>query len=145
MKIVVDTNIFLSALIKDSITRKIIVESNWNFYYPEISLHEIKKYRNLVLEKSTMLESEYEELLSRLLAHVRMVSNVDIDKYLVEAKNILGAIDPDDVVFLAVAMGIKDSVIWSDDKDFERQSRIKILKTKDIIELFFSNNYSEVE
>ena len=36
MRFVIDTNIILSALIKDSSTRKIILKSGWNFYYPEM-------------------------------------------------------------------------------------------------------------
>lgn len=43
---VIDTNIILSAFIKNSTTRKIIVESGWDFYYPEMSFHEIRKYKN---------------------------------------------------------------------------------------------------
>ena len=61
MKIVLDTNILISALIKDSITRKIIFESNSEFYYPETSLHELRKHKNfeflqLDLTKHTELE-----------------------------------------------------------------------------------------
>jgi predicted nucleic acid-binding protein len=56
MKLVIDTNILLSALIKDSTTRKIIIQSEWQLYYPEISFHEVHKYKQLVLEKSGLCE-----------------------------------------------------------------------------------------
>ncbi len=49
MIFVIDTNILISALIRDSTTRKIIVKSGWEFYYPEISFHEVRKYKGLVL------------------------------------------------------------------------------------------------
>ena len=52
MKLVIDSNVLISALIKDSITRKIIFESKLKFYYPAISLHEIKKHRELIINKS---------------------------------------------------------------------------------------------
>lgn len=52
MKFVIDTNILLSALIRDSTTRKIIIKSGWSFYYPEMSFHEVRKYKGLVLEMS---------------------------------------------------------------------------------------------
>ena len=52
MILVIDTNILLASLIRDSTTRKIIVESGWGFYYPEMSFHEVRKYKGLVLEMS---------------------------------------------------------------------------------------------
>jgi predicted nucleic acid-binding protein len=50
MILTIDTNILLAGLIKDSTVRKIIVESGWGFYYPEMSFHEVRKYKDLVLE-----------------------------------------------------------------------------------------------
>lgn len=66
MKVVVDTNILISALIKDSTARKLIVESNWKFYYPETSFHEIRKHKSLVLKKSGIDEEGYAKILNVL-------------------------------------------------------------------------------
>ena len=52
MILVIDTNILLASLIRDSTIRKIIVESGWGFYYPEMSFHEVRKYKGLVLDMS---------------------------------------------------------------------------------------------
>ena len=67
MIFVVDSNILISALIRDSTTRKILIESEWSFYYPEISFHEVGKYKSMILEKSKMAELEYSEIVSRLM------------------------------------------------------------------------------
>ena len=48
---------------------------------------------------------------------------------------IMGDIDEEDVPFIACALSIEDSFIWSDDKHFEKQAQILTLKTKDILEL----------
>ena len=133
MKIVLDTNILISALIKDSITRKIIFESNSEFYYPETSLHELRKHKNLILQKSGMNEKELEELLDKIFSHIKIVSEENIKKHIAEANKLIGEIDINDVVFLATALSVSDSVIWSDDKHFEKQDKVKVLKTKDMI------------
>jgi predicted nucleic acid-binding protein len=138
MKLIVDTNILLSALIKDSTTRKIIVKSGWDFFYPEISMHEIRKYKDLVLKKSGMNETSYLKLLNYLLGHITLVPDEKILGKLNEAKKIMLRIDPDDVVFVAAALGLKDSVIWSDDSDFEKQNKVKFLKSQHIVKLFES-------
>jgi predicted nucleic acid-binding protein len=44
-------------------------------------------------------------------------------------------IDPKDRIFIACALAIPDSVIWTDDKDFLKQKTIKIISQKEIIDL----------
>jgi predicted nucleic acid-binding protein len=137
MKLVIDTNIILSALIKDSITRKIIIESNWEFYYPLISFYEINKYKNLVLKKSNISKEKYELLLMYLFKHIILIKNDKILNNLEKAKNIMFNIDPNDVVFIATALSIKNSIIWSDDNDFKKQNDVLVVNTKEIINDFF--------
>jgi len=66
MKIVIDTNVLLSAMIKDSTTRRIIVNSGFDCYYPEISFHEVRKYKGLVIRKTKLTEEEYDKLYKEL-------------------------------------------------------------------------------
>lgn len=68
-----------------------------------------------------------------LLSHIKIVPEEHIKQNLKEAANIIGKIDLNDVVFLATALSIIDSVIWSDDRHFEKQNEVKVMKTKDII------------
>ena len=137
MKLVIDTNILLSALIKNSTTRKILVESGWTFYYPEISFHEVRKYQKLVLKKSGMNIEEYSRLLNQLLEFVILIPDERIKTHLKEANLILGEIDLDDVVFLSAAMGMKHVKIWSDDKHFQQQEKVIVLNSKEVSLLFF--------
>jgi predicted nucleic acid-binding protein len=143
MILVIDTNILISALIRDSTTRKIIVKSEWEFYYPEKSFHEVRKYKNLVLEKSGMNEEEYTGILNHLLKHVTLVPEELIEKKLSEANEILGKVDPDDVIFLATALSLDNSKIWSDDAHFEEQDKVRVFKTKEIVRIFFSASSEE--
>ena len=141
MKFIIDSNILLSALIKDSTTRKVIVKSGWDFYYPEMSFHEVRKYKELVLKKSGMSEKDYNKLLECILRHIIIVPDEIIINELEEAKNVIAHIDPDDVVFVATKLSILDSIIWSDDSDFDKQVKVKVLKSEQVIELF--NSLSE--
>ena len=137
MILVIDTNILLAGLIKNSMVRKIIVESGWEFYYPEMSFHEVRKYKDLVLEKSGMNEEEYAELLNQLLKHITLVPEEQIKPKIEEANKLLGKVDLDDVVFLATAFSIENSKIWSDDPHLEKQNKVRVFKTKHIVKLFF--------
>lgn len=135
MKIVVDVNILLSTLIRNSATRKILLTSGFEFYFPETSLQKIIKYKNYILHKSEMKENEYNIVLSTLFKHIELIPDKEIKKSWDKAKEIMELVDEEDVIFIAAALNIKDSVIWSDDKDFEKQKAVKVIKTKDIIEL----------
>jgi len=133
MKIILDVNVILSALIRDSTTRKIILNYEFDFYFPEPSLHKIRKYKDYILEKSGLTEAEYDKLMATLFKYIKLVPTKEIEKNWDEAKKIMEHIDPEDVVFIATALGISDSVIWSDDGHFEKQDKVKVLKTKGII------------
>jgi predicted nucleic acid-binding protein len=137
MNLVIDTNILISALLKDSITRKIIVYSDWNYYYPEISFHEVRKYKSLVLEKTGMTEEDYSQMLQILLKHITLIPEEQFIQNLKEAKTILEKIDPDDIPFLALAISIPNAKIWSNDQHLSKQNRIKVLKTVDVKKMLY--------
>ena len=134
MKVITDVNVILSALIRDSTTRKIILNSEFDFYFPEPSLHKIRKYKNYILEKSGLTEAEYDKLMATLFKYVKLVPTEEIEKNWDEAKKIMEHIDPEDVVFIATALSQEDVFIWSDDKHFEKQNKVKIWKTKDLLD-----------
>lgn len=51
------------------------------------------------------------------------------------AKEIMGHVDIEDVVFIALALSVENDGIWTDDADFEKQTKIKIWKTGDILSI----------
>ena len=136
MNIVIDTNILISALIKNSIVRKIIFESGWTFYYPLVSLEEIEKYRFLILEKSGLSTDDYKQLFGILQKYLSFVNVFTYESYLVQAQDCIKHIDEKDVVFVALALSLKNDGIWTEDRDFERQDRVKVWKTVDILKQF---------
>lgn len=135
MKIIIDVNVILSALIKDSMKRKILIYSGLDFYFPKSSLDKINKYRDYVLKKSKLSLKEYNLLLTTLLGYVNLLDDDEILKKWNEARKIFGHIDPEDMIFIAAALSI-GAAIWSDDNDFDRQDEIRVFKTKEFQELF---------
>ncbi len=134
MNIVIDTNIFISALIKDGLTRNIIVNSKDNLILPDFEIEEIYNHKNEIMKKAKLSEKDFDILLLRLLRYVRIIPVDLIINKKGEAFNIIGYIDPDDVIFFATALTFNAS-IWSDDKHFIMQNKIKILTTKDMVRM----------
>ena len=132
MKLVIDVNVVLSALLRDSLTRKLILESFDDLYFPEPSLEKIQKYKGYILEKSGLSAKDFDGLLQALFRHIELVPAKNLQDSWAQAKKIMEHIDVEDVVFIACALEL-DAVIWSDDRHFEKQNAVTIRKTADMV------------
>ncbi|MCX6706730.1 MAG: PIN domain-containing protein [Candidatus Woesearchaeota archaeon] len=135
MMIIIDSNILFSALIKDSVTRKLILEYDGVFQFPEFIFEEMEKHKDELLNKSGLDEKSFNELLQLILKKVMIVPNDVLHPYKEEALEIVRQIDPDDAIFIACALAYPDSIIWSDDKKLKNQAKIKVINTQKIIDI----------
>lgn len=133
MKIIIDTNIFFSGLIKDSTTRKILFHPEYEFYIPDFFLFELKKYKEYLIKKTKLNKSEFKQITDDLLENVYLIPIKEYSAKLIEARKILGDVDEKDIPFIAVALSIRNDGIWSNDKHFKEQSEIKVYTTNDLI------------
>jgi predicted nucleic acid-binding protein len=131
--VVLDANVFVSALLKDSETRRILISSDDVFLFPEIILEEIEKNRDELLKKSGLTSDVFDGLINRLLNYVSVIPSEILLPYREEACKIIGAVDVKDVPYIAAALAFEGTVIWSNGRHFEKQTRIKVFKTKDMI------------
>lgn len=139
MIIIIDVNVFLSALIKDSTTREILLTYEQEFCFPERSLQKIRKYKSLIQEKSGLSDLDFLKLFHSLLKFIRIIPDEELLDHWEEAMKIMTPIDEEDVTFIAAALSQNNAVIWSDDKHFEKQDKVITLKTKDWVNLFEKN------
>lgn len=134
MRLVIDTNIVISALIKDSWVRKIIVESGIELFTPDFTFEEIDKHLHYICKKSSLSREENLKVLGILSDYIRIVDFEFYAHKIKDAKKIIGKIDENDIPFLALAMSFKNDGIWTNDKHFLRQKEVKIWRTKDVLE-----------
>ena len=135
MKFVVDTNVVISALIKDSLTRSLIFNPKFNLFLPDFSLQEIEKYAEEIQDKSGMGKEEFDLLLKLILSNFLIVKKEKYEKYIEETEKI--CVDKKDVVFLALALSLKIP-LWSEDKNLRKQNRVKIYSTRELKNLINS-------
>lgn len=133
MKLVLDTNIIISALIKDSLTRKIILEINADLVYPDLGMAEIVKHKDLTLNKSGLSEETFNSILDILFSYIELIPQDVIRGKLEEAKEIMQKIDETDIVFIATALMFDGSSVWTDDKGFKLQNRVPVKTTSEIL------------
>jgi predicted nucleic acid-binding protein len=135
MKIVIDTNRFIAALIKkEGLAREIIINSGYDFIFPEYEFQEVYKYKEDILRKAGYSEIEFIQAISSLLNHMKIVSNEEIQEYYTQARKLIGEIDSDDMIFIATALAF-DAMVWSDDLHFKMQNEVKALNTEELVNL----------
>lgn len=134
MRLIVDTNILISALIKESVTRKIIMHIKAKLYSPKFLQEEVEKYKDEILRKAKLTETEFIVLFDQIKSKIIFLEYESLGSNYDEAEKIMKKIDPKDTPFIAAALAT-NSDIWSDDKHFEKQKRVQVWKTKDLASL----------
>lgn len=133
MRLIVDSNRIISALIKKGVSRKILSSKNIEFFAIGYVLNEINKYRDTIIKKSNMPKEEIDTLFGLVMENVNIVPDEDIKHKMKEAKEIIEGIDVKDAPFLAAALAIPNDGIWSHDKHFEKQNKVKVWISKDLL------------
>ncbi len=134
MKLIVDTNILPAALIANSACRRILTHATADFFDIQFSDKEISKYESLILSKAKITRQEFYLLLEKLKMYLIELDERAILIKMKEAAVIMDHIDPNDTPFIAAALAV-EADIWSDDKHFEKQQKVKVWKTAEIVKM----------
>lgn len=135
MKLVIDANVVISALIADSKTRELIVTLEPDLLTPAFVLDEIENYEDLIGEKSGMKPDRVAQFIDLLFQYIEIVPVDDFSPAIERADAAIGDTDPNDVLYLACAIA-SDAAIWSDDSDFDNQDLVDTYSTSDVVNSF---------
>mgnify|MGYP002761541269 CR=1 FL=1 len=124
MKLVIDANVVISALIADSKTRELIVTLEPDLLTPAFVHDEIGNYEDLIVEKSGMEPQRVQQFIDLLFQYIEVVPVDEFYPYIEQADAAIGETDPDDVLYVACALA-SDAGIWSDDSDFDEQDVVE--------------------
>ncbi|HII39441.1 TPA: hypothetical protein HA318_05575 [Candidatus Micrarchaeota archaeon] len=133
MRLVVDTNRIVAALVKDGFSRSVILHFDGELITVGLAEEELRRHAREITEKAGISETGLWLILERLFSRITVLDDRVIAVYLDEAKEIMRGIDDADVPFVAAALATR-SPIWSDDKHFQRQSRVDVITSKQLAE-----------
>lgn len=133
MKATVDANILFSALLKSGVTRRLWFHPEIELYAPCFLLREFKKHSNYLRNKFAGSNEEFQLLRSRITSQIFFVEDSELKPFLPAAAHLIK--DPDDWLYFACALK-EDTIIWSEDKEFKKQNRIKVFTTKEMMKEF---------
>ena len=133
MELIVDANILLAGLIKEAITRELLLDSRLKLYAPEHliseTLHLLKK--NSKIQKRIGLPPKaLEEIFYLLTQEIETYPRKTYASSLAEANKI--APHKEDAPYLALALTL-NVPIWSNDQGIHAQNKIKVYTTKALL------------
>ncbi len=132
MRLVVDTNILIAALIRDSGIRDLLTHLDAELFLISFSYDEIK-HQNELLQKAHLNEASFKAILWQLTRKCVILDDKFILPHWEEAKKIMWEIDPKDTPFIAAALAT-DADIWNDDAHFSKQNTIKVWTTSELMQ-----------
>lgn len=133
MKILLDANILIQALLGSRAAITILTSQNHAFYAPTIIVASIQKYKTLICERSGQSPKDFETTFDAIQQFITLVEEKTYQPFLKEAQKVFARRDISDAPYLACALAIKVDFIWTDDKDFSVQDIIPIKNTKQFI------------
>jgi predicted nucleic acid-binding protein len=132
MDLVVDANIVIAALIKESVSYRLLFKDLFHLYTPEFIFTEIEKHKEELLNKTHRTTIEFYNVLDILRRRITFIPLEELTAYVEEAERITP--DPDDMAYFATALKMR-CAIWSNDKKLKEQDKIKVFSTHELMKL----------
>ena len=135
MKLVIDANVFISALLKNGRTRELLLDDSFEIYSPLFLKEEVLKYKSYIARKTGTTTHEAGRFAQELatLADIKFVDAGKLDAQINTARKI--SPDPKDTIYIALALS-EACPLWSNDGDLKKkQSVIKVITTSEVYEL----------
>lgn len=132
MELIVDANLLIAALIKDSSTKKFLMFSNHTFYTSEYVFEEIKNHIQEIEDKTKVDKGRLIEILKEIIhiANIKIIPSKEFEDKLPKARKISPG--KDDIQYFALALK-KSCPIWSNDKKLKTQNKVTIYNTAEIL------------
>ena len=139
LELVVDANVLFSALIKDGVTRRLLINSGWRFYAPEFIFEEIRKHSNYLSNKIGTSKSSLWQMLEEFLmyADIQIIPFSEFREFYIKFRKI--SPDINDAHYLALAAKFSCAV-WTNDKELQKQSDVRICTTNELFEILSGKN-----
>ena len=133
MRIVVDANRVMAALIKDSTTRQILFDWSFEFIAPDHMLVETRKHKDRILKATSITKDELEILLALIFEHITIISETEYSEFIGTIRNEIK--DTKDLQYFAACLASNAYGIWTHDPGFLEQNRVRIFTNIDMLRL----------
>ena len=135
MQLVVDANVLLASLLKEAVTRELLLDSRLSLFAPEHLISETLRHlkSNAAVRKRIHLSGQaLEELFYFLTQEIETTPKKSYSACMKEALSL--APHAEDAPYLALALSL-NLPIWSNDKGLKYQNKVIVYSTSELIKL----------
>ena len=133
MRIVIDANRIIAAMIKESTTRDILFDKNFEFLAPDYTITEVHNHEEELRAKTKLSHEEFEVLLSLIFERIKIVPQIEYSEFIEIYKDDIE--DKDDLPYIAVCIASKSDGIWTHDPHLLEQNIVKTFTNIDMLKL----------
>ncbi len=132
MDVVVDTNVLVSAMLRNGLNRRLVFSNQLTLFSPLYFLAEFSERQDEYLVKAERDRSVFQALLHRICARVTIVPASELNTFRAEAL----AVCPHhkDWPFFAVAL-MTNCGIWTHESRLKDQNSVPVYSTADLADL----------
>lgn len=132
MRLVVDTNVLIAGLLRDGVTRALLTSPKVVGFVPDHGDDEVLRHLDDLAIRLELPRAEVAFVVSGFLGHLEVVAPSRYAPFLAEAVRKVGALDPDDIPFVALARAL-GCPLWSNDKRLGEQAWVEVLSTPEVL------------
>ncbi|MEK6857306.1 MAG: PIN domain-containing protein [Nanoarchaeota archaeon] len=134
MKILIDTNIIIAALIKNNKAREVILSGKFEFVSPEFVLEEVNKYKKYICDKAKISSEVLDLVVNIIFEKITLVPKEEYDEFIEESREIMER-DVKDIPYVACYFAMNCNYLWTNDLDFTGKKELKLISIKELLEL----------
>ena len=131
MIIVIDANKLFSIIISGGNTLELLYNPNIEVVAPEYLVDELNEHLKEIILKSKLSREEIFTFIVIISNKIRFYKTKEYIEYL--NRSIKLVTDLDDIDYFALALKLNCS-IWSEDKEFKKQNKVKVFNTKELMD-----------
>ena len=133
MDLIIDANCVIAGLIKDSVSREIILHEYLHFYSPDYLKKEIRKYKPYIMKKGNYSGEVFEIILFHLFDNILFIPDDHFIDKMDDAIEVMKDIDINDAPYVALGLSLNVNKIWTNDFHFKKQDKLEIYQTEDLL------------
>ena len=134
MKILIDTNIIIAALIKNNKAREVILSGKFEFVSPEFVLEEVNKYKKYICDKAKISSEVFDLVVNIIFEKITLVPKEEYDEFIEESREIMER-DVKDIPYVSCYFAMNCNYLWTNDLDFTGKKELKLISIKELLEL----------
>ena len=129
----VDANVLIAAVLRDSTTRKLIVLGGMELHAPRYLSEEVEAHWEELTARSGLPPAALRAALRTLRGYLIEHGPEEYGQELEKAEAMLQDVDVQDAPYVALALAIGADGVWSEDRALTRVRGLRVVRTADLV------------